>query len=257
MRTPDDFDIALDLTLKEDTVLPRFFNLPVEVIYPVTLKSFAKGGEDSSIGLDLDMPYLKNKDKLIEESRLSLRVNALSKTGNLSAHTSVPTKDGMLGLNINSEGGVDSLLTDISWVVDRQAEFKGNFDFLTSFSRDDENKIATDIHINPSKMVFNDSAWTVNPADIHVRPGRITVDNLSGGREGQYLSINGVASADSADRLILKLDHIDLDYIFETLNISDAVQFGGRATGDFYGMRLLSEGTCTLYPASLCKGPEI
>lgn len=68
MRTPDDFDIALDLTLKEDTVLPRFFNLPVEVIYPVTLKSFAKGGEDSSIGLDLDMPYLKNKDKLIEEA---------------------------------------------------------------------------------------------------------------------------------------------------------------------------------------------
>ncbi len=38
----------------------------------------------------------------------------------------------------------------------------------------------------------------------------------------------------------MALDHIDLDYIFETLAISDAVNFGGRATGRLFGESLLS-----------------
>lgn len=249
------FDINLDLKVKEDTTLSRFFNLPVEMIYPVTLKSFAKGGEDASIGLDIDMPYLKNKDKLIEESRLSMLIDGVTRRGELVAHTSLPTKNGMLSLNLNSSGHVDSVQADISWIVDRQAQFKGNFDFSTIFKRsDDTGDLITDIEINPSKMVFNDSAWTVNPGAVHIAPGRISVDNISGGRDGQYLSINGVASADSADRLVLKLDHIDLDYIFETLNISDAVQFGGRATGDFYGFRLLSKEPVLYTPRLYVEG---
>jgi len=252
---PEEFDVSLDLTIKDDTTLTDFFKLPVETIYPVTFTSYAKGGEEPVIGLDIDMPYLKKKDKLIEESRLSVLLDGSKKRSELSAHTSFPTKDGMLGLDLRSAGGIDSLLTDVSWKVNRQAMYNGNLEFLTAFGRDDDiNALLTDIFIKESKLVFNDSAWIVNPGEIHIAPGRIHIDNLSGGRYGQSLSINGTASTDSADRLVVKLDHIDLDYIFETLNISDAVQFGGCATGDFYGFRLLSKEPALYTPRLYVEG---
>lgn len=248
-------DCKLDIKIKEDTSLSRFFKLPVDFIYPVTLSSTAKGGDNPMLGLSVDMPFLRNKDKLIEESNVSLLIDGKEREMHFTAHTSVPTKDGMLDLDIFSQGVPDSLLTDISWVVDRKNEFKGNLNFSTSFSRDEDNEsLLTDIAINSSRMVFNDSAWTVNPATINIAPGRIEVNNFSGGRGGQSISINGVASADSTDLLVLKLKDIDLDYIFESLNLSDAVQFGGRATGDFYGLTLLSPQPILYTPRLNVKG---
>ncbi|MDE5651293.1 MAG: translocation/assembly module TamB domain-containing protein, partial [Duncaniella sp.] len=98
-----------------------------------------------------------------------------------------------------------------------------------------------DIDFHPTQLVFNDSAWTVNPGHIGIAPNRVEITDFGGGRAGQSLSINGVASADSTDRVVISLNSIDLDYIFETLNIGEAVMFGGRATGDFYGSALLSK----------------
>ena len=155
-------------------------------------------------------------------------------------------------------GHTDSIATDISWVVDRDKEFRGNLSFDTDFRRDTiDNRLLTDIVINKSKMVFNDSMWTVNPSRISIAPHRVVVDNLSGGRQGQSLSINGVASADSTELLVMKLQNIDLDYIFETLNIGDAVQFGGCATGDFYGLMLLSQELGTLHSTPESRWIEI
>lgn len=234
-------DCRLNLTVKEDSMLSRFFKLPVDFIYPVTVNSYASGGDNPTLGLSVDMPFLRNKNKLIEGSSLSLLIDGAARKMEFLAHTSLPTKDGKLDLNLKSMGHTDSIATDISWIVDRDKEFRGNLSFDTDFRRDTiDNNLFTDIVINKSKMVFNDSMWTVNPARINIAPHRIEVDNLSGGRHGQSLSINGVASADSTELLVMKLQNIDLDYIFESLNIGEAVQFGGCATGDFYGLMLLS-----------------
>lgn len=247
-----DFNFDLDLKVKEDSTVSRFLGLPTDIIYPVNVKSFGRGGDVAMIGVDVDAPYLRNKDKLVEGTRLSVLLDAANVRSDVSAHTSFPTKNGMLDLLLNSEGALDSLGTSIVWKIDRQEDFHGNFDFSALFSRNDGDNdvLLTDISVAQTQMVFNDSVWTVNPASVQVSPKRIAVSNLSGQRAGQSLKINGVASADSTDRLIVELDAIDVDYIFDSLNMSDAVQFGGRATGSFYGLKLLS-GDPVLYTPRL------
>ncbi|MCM1077817.1 MAG: translocation/assembly module TamB [Bacteroides sp.] len=248
-------DCNLNLTVKEDSVLSQFFKLPIDFIYPVTMSSYVRSGDNPTFGLSVDMPFLRNKNKLIEASRLSMLVDGAERRMELEAHTSVPTKDGKLDLKILSMGYPDSISTDVSWIVDRAKEFKGNLNVGAAFSRDvDADTLVTDITVNKSKMVFNDSMWTVNPATIHIVPGRITVNNLSGERYGQSLSINGVVSSDSIDNLVMKLNNIDLDYIFESLNMSDAVQFGGIATGDFYAFSLLSNEPVIYTPRLKVEG---
>ncbi len=233
--------LKLKMTVKEDTTLSRFFRLPVDVIYPATLSAEANSS-DGLLSIELDAPYLRQKNKLIEGTKFDVLLNAGADTSSINLNTTVPTKNGMMDLILTSDGGNDATDTNIYWAINRKEDFHGNLNFITSFSRDDDSQgLHTDIDFRSTQLVFNDSAWTVNPSHISIAPKRIEVRDFGGGRAGQSLSINGVATADSADRVVVSLNQIDLDYIFETLNISDAVMFGGRATGDFYGSALLSK----------------
>lgn len=241
VSTAPESTFRMDMKIKEDTMLSRFFRLPVDVIYPATITADANSA-DSILSVSLDAPYLRQKNKLIEGTRLNLTLDAAVDSSLITMSTTFPTKNGMMDINMLSKGGSDSTTTDIRWKIDRKEDFHGSLNFLTSFSRDDETRgLLTDINFRHSQLVFNDSAWTVNPGHISIAPKHIEIHDFGGGRAGQSLSINGIATPDSTDRVIISLNGIDLDYIFETLNISDAVMFGGRATGNFYGSALLSK----------------
>ena len=244
----------LNLTVNPDTVLSRFFKLPVEVIYPLQVKAKADA-RDNKVSLLLNAPYLKQKDKLIEGTSLSANLDGSDSTTYLGFTTIVPTKNGQMNLSLSAAGEADSLMTHVNWRIDRANDFHGDLRFTTSFARDEEdNMLNTLIRFACTDLVFNDSAWHVTPARIDIRPGNIHVDNLGATRHGQTIAINGVAAADSLSRLVVALDHIDLDYVFETLAISDAINFGGRATGKFYGEALLSKDPILYTPRLMVEG---
>lgn len=230
----------LRLNVSPDTVLSRFFKLPVEVIYPLQVKAKANARERKTTLL-LNAPYLKQKDKLIEGTSLSADLDGNDSTTYIGFTTIVPTKDGPMNLSVTAAGEADSIMTHVNWRIDRAKDFHGDLRFTSTFSRDEDDELNTLIQFTPTDLVFNDSAWHVTPARIDIRPGQIDVADLGATRHGQTIAINGTAAADSLSRLVVALDHIDLDYVFETLAISDAVNFGGRATGKFYGESLLSK----------------
>lgn len=231
----------VDMKIKEDTMLSRFFKLPVDVIYPVTLTAHANSA-DSTLAVNLDAPYLRQKDKLIEGTRLNMSLDAAADSSLVTVSTAFPTKNGIMNVELFSQGGSDTIATEIQWRINRKEDFHGALSFISSFRREENTPgLFTDIDFRRSQLVFNDSAWNVNPSHISIAPKRIEIQDFGGGRAGQSLSINGVATPDSTERVVISLKGIDLDYIFETLNISDAVMFGGRATGDFYGSALLSK----------------
>ncbi|MCM1522392.1 MAG: translocation/assembly module TamB [Muribaculaceae bacterium] len=249
---PDTYETAfgnsklhLDVEVKADSLLKQLFNLPIDIVHPIGLKAAKEGG---IMSMCLDAPYIVQKNKVIEKTALRLDANANDGMIALTASSMIPTKDGLMSLNLLTTGANDSIDTSIKWLIDRDKDFHGEIDLSTSFSRLQDNRLQTLVRMLPSELVFNDSTWHVYPSTISINPGLITVDNLGGGRKGQSLTINGVASADSLSRVVVDLDHIDLDYIFETLAISDAVMFGGIATGSLYGQALLSKSPVLYTP---------
>lgn len=243
---------SLDVTINPDSIFSRFLKLPVEVIYPIQLSAHTDHRANKA-SLLLSAPYLKQKDKLIEGTTLSAGIDGTDSTTYLGFNTIVPTKDGPMDLSVTSSGISDSLLTAINWRIDRAKDFHGDLCFSTAFSRNDDG-LLTAIRFTPTDLVFNDSAWHVTPAEIAIRPQRILVNNFGATRPGQTLAINGVAAADSLSRMVVSLDHIDLDYVFETLAISDAVNFGGRATGRLYAEALLSNDPVLYTPRLMVEG---
>lgn len=242
-----DTDANLSLTLRPDSVFYSFFNLPVDIIYPVDITATTHSYSHTA-SINLSAPYLRQKDKLIESTALAASLNGQSRSSSLSAKSIIPTKNGPLDFRLISDGRSDSIITAINWTIDAPTTFSGDISLATYFSRSRAGDLLTDIAMHPGTLVFNDSLWALTPGSVTIAPRGITVHDIGAKRAGQSLAINGVAGRDSLQRIEVRLDHIDLYYVFSTLALSDAVNFGGIATGIFYGDALLSSNPILYTP---------
>lgn len=235
--------LAIAANIKTTEPLDGLVNLPVKVIYPVSLSSsFNAAAKD--FRLTVDAPYLQQGNRLLESTTLAVLVSDDEATGRPRGNvyfTSVyPTKKGDMTLDGTVFAANNHIDTQLEWKVARERNFSGLLSLSTTFDHDSlTNKRSTIIDVNPGTLVFNDTAWTVSPAKIAIVPGRITVSDFRIGRGNQYLSASGVASADADDRIDVALRGVNLDYIFETLDIPTAM-FGGIASGDIMASGLFS-----------------
>ena len=237
-KRPNDVDFHVVVNPSDE--LQAFVNLPVKVLYKTTLDGHLNE-TDHSFDVRVNAPYLlQGKKNIIEQTTLTAVLDSVTHRMIVDAHTTLPSKKGKIHIDINAHGRNDSLATNLAWKVDRERDFSGNFNLSGALSRNADRKICADIDVNPSKLVFNDTAWMVQPGKVDIDGDVITVSNLAGQCDKQFIRINGRASHDPSDELKLQLNDVSLDYIFETLNI-DNVVFGGRATGDFYASDLFSK----------------
>lgn len=231
-----DNDFTLKVRILENPDIFNIISLPIRPIYTATISGAVR---PSSAWLSIDAPYLQKGDKLIKRTRVDAQLGARS---SLLASTLFPTADGDMRLRLSALLETLSHATlDCNWEIDRKRAFKGSLGIDADIVHTSEGFEAVAAEIRPSDLVFNDTAWHVAPARIYATKDLITVDNLDISRSGQSVKINGTASADSLDRLLVDLHNIDVDYIFETLNISDKIIFGGQATGVVTASSLLTK----------------
>lgn len=223
--------------VKETEVFADSLKLPMSLMSPMHISGHVDGA-DMTASLNVDAPYIRQGNKLIEGTNLSMNSDSTGTT--LSAFSKVPTKDGLMSINLDNVLGADTAYTTVNWKIDRKRSYRGNLGFSTRLSRTDDDKILTRVTVLPGEMEFNDTVWTVDRASVTAYgKERFVVDHLNASRYGQYVKINGVASPDADDRLEIDLSNVNLDYIFESLGI-DKARIGGDATGKFTASALLS-----------------
>lgn len=216
-----------------------FFNLPVTLLY----QGRVHGSLDSSAGfmtLNVDAPYIRQgRDKLIQHTSLKCRVNEGKASADL--YSSIPTKKGVLDLDASVELMGRHSDVRIGFNRRKQGQFYGDLQ-LTADIVSPVGPISFDnirARLLPTKIWLNDAAWNIGDAEISYTPGRIDVSGFSVRHADQYVAIDGTASRSVDDEVNIRLNDIDLNYIFDTLNI-DYVSFGGFASGEAVGRSLLS-----------------
>lgn len=236
-------DFHFNLTLKSSSPIEEIVKLPISVIYPISVRG-RHSDSTTSTSLEVDAPYILQGKKLIEFTHLIANMEGADSLRqaqiDVDLSTRFPVKSGKVDLSTRLHGLNDHIDTRLAWRMDREQEFSGDISLSTKFSRTDDRKTAIGLHFNPGKAVFNDTVWTIEPSDISIAGKEISVDNFYAGREGQSISINGRPSETSDDSLRVTLADINLDYVFETLGISNAM-FGGRASGNLYAASVFSK----------------
>lgn len=248
----DNNDFKYSFTILDNNALTDFLNTPVKLIHPIYINGHVNSN-NSSIALNVDAPYLQKGYKLIRNTALNVDIANAYDRCNIMATTTMPTKKGNTKVNIGLSGGNNNVNTEISWDIDNQRAFKGNVSLSAHLDKTEDNMLLADIDINESKLIFNDTIWTVKPAEINVKGKYIKIDGVDISREGQFITINGEASPDSEHQILLNLNNVNLDYVFETLAINN-VTFGGNATGTFYASNLFTKQPILYTPSLNVKG---
>jgi hypothetical protein len=238
-KTKLDNNFNFDFTISNAEEFAEYFNLPIQIIYPVSITGEVKEFNKYFIA-NVDAPYLQKGDKIIENTSLYVYGDAASQYGMFYGTTQMPTNKGPMTLIAGFTGTHDRLDSDIKWHIDRKIPLNGDFSFSTLFSRNDNNKICADIDFNPGDINFGNETWKIASSKIKYTPEAIDIDGFGLASDTQQIQIDGRIANTEDDKLKVSLKNVDLITIFETLEINKAL-ISGRATGTFYASQLYSK----------------
>ena len=233
-------DFDFDIIIKKNNALPEFLNLPVRLLVPLNING-AMESTSNTLSLTVDVPYLQQgKDKLIYDSKIIANLDAGEGVLDALITTTLPVKKGDLALNVNLFGKKNALSTDLHWLNTENSDFKGFLNLDTEFLRNELTaKPEIKLEIKPSLLRMGSAEWNVSRSVLTYTDKRATVKGLRIWHDDQFVEIEGTASPEYADVVKVTLADIDVDYVFDLLQIN-YVTFGGTATGEVAGHALLS-----------------
>lgn len=234
----NDFHFELELANAEN--VSTFLNLPVHIVYPVSIDGMFDYPRHS-LNLIVDAPYLQQGEKIIENTAAYIGVDGTTETADIYATSTIPTQKGVMAVATDMRAANNRVDTKINWVIERDKPINGDLSFSTEIGRHIRTGGYTaDIDINPGDINFGNDVWKLTPARISIQPEMIAVNNFAMTATDQSIRINGMASDDNESELTVSLNDIELISIFETLDINNAL-IGGRATGTFHARELFGE----------------
>lgn len=227
--SPNDF--TLQATIHDNAPLLGFIAPPVQLLYPISV-SGSLSEPNEFAGVSISAPYLSKGNSLISHTRLEA---SLGKNSELTAHSVMPSKFGNMTLDLSADLSADLGNLNFTFANDQASRYGGT---LNASIRPLPS--GADIHINPETLTLGNVDWDIEPAYIGLRGKSAILHGFGISRPGQELAINGMVSDRPDDRLIVELDNVNVDYIFQTLRLNPSITFGGDATGTVIASGILS-----------------
>ena len=224
-------NFRFDFSIANAEALSDFFNLPVQIVYPVNVDGYFDN-DKGLMNATVDAPYLQQRDKIIDNTLVSVDIDRAAGRGSVYATTGMPTQKGPMALAASMSAAANRIDTQINWQIERQKAINGIISLSTLLGRNDNGAITADVAFNPGEITFGDAVWSIAPSHIAYSPKNLMVDNFSLQSGQQSVRVNGTANTDDASLMTLDIANLRLIKIFETLDINNAL-IGGRATGKF------------------------
>lgn len=237
-------DFIFDITLHPCQQVSDFLGLPVAIIVDTDIT----GRVDSRSGytsLDIDIPYLRNGDKLIENSKVFASMDLASDKASVYATTQFPTKKGDMILASLITAANNRVDTHVDWDILRQIPINGTFDFSATLKETQARKgdtfpVVANVEFKPGTINFGDETWRIEASSVDMDYSRVTIEDFALDTGKQRIAIDGAISSLENDSLSIDLRSVSLLPIFETLEIDKAL-ISGRATGTFTAKDLLTK----------------
>ncbi len=237
--SPNNF--SFDLTIEDTQELAFVLDLPF-ILYNQTKIGGKYNSISDQFSLNITSPEFDVQKMKFENCDIHLE-NKYSKAL-LSLDVTNIKNEKKNKISMNSEIFDNSTKIALFW-NDKSEMYNGNFNLLTKFTTQEGNfPLKTEIQFLPSEVIFKDSIWTINQSQIVLDSTKIKVNQLRINHNDQFVNIDGVISKQPADSLLVQLNKVSLDYVFDILNIP-ALELGGIASGhvianDIYHTRQLS-----------------
>lgn len=232
----NNFTFALELINTD--LLTKFLNIPFQIYTRSTLKGYVND-YDNSVQIQGYFPKFRYNNQFFESGMLSIEnPNDYLRT---QLRISKQKKKSAVNFSIDSKAYKDSLYTNFFWGNNSNVTYSGNLKSLVHFERARaKSPLNLNIDVIESKIILNDTAWTVHPSHIAIKDEYIAIDDFKFTNDKQYVHLNGKVSTAPEDSIKLDLNDVNLGYIFEIANV-DVVDFDGKVTGVAYASNFFNK----------------
>ncbi|MCQ2197289.1 MAG: translocation/assembly module TamB, partial [Bacteroidaceae bacterium] len=146
----------------------------------------------------------------------------------------------LVTFNANTEH--DKLNMRFAWDNHKAVKNKGEIQLRGSLERNAAGGLAAYAEVLPTDIYLSDTLWNVHASQMYFRDKELYVDgfrlSMTGGERSLF--INGTASQDDEDTLVVDVKDMDLSYIFEAAKVKP-LTMGGYATGRIVGRHLFKK----------------
>lgn len=232
--------INMDYTLKlYPTETPyKFFDIKYYPLSDVVIYGLFDS-EMQRYTLSASAPFIKKGDgKVIRGGKLEVSTDHQHLNTDLSLI--LPVKNGVAPIGISMNAFNNSASADFTWDLQSDKKIKGGLRLNGTLHRNElTSKPDIDLEIQKSEFYLKEDKWNIDPVKIKYDGSTLDVGNMKVWHDCQFIDINGKVSDNPEDKITVELASIDVDYIFNFLNIN-YVTFGGMATGKVVGSELLT-----------------
>jgi hypothetical protein len=236
--------IDIDLTVANTKDISDVLELP----YTLEGVSTVKGEIDerkNNLDVVANFPLLYSSKQRMEN--LSLHCENLNKKLQLTARTLLQEKTGLVNVFATAAAANDSVSAQLVWQNTQKTTNAGDIHALAGFKRVN-GKLAAKIDVLPSQLIVNDSIWNLHPSSVEFNAdSTIRVNNFRLDSHKQFVQINGLASSNLDDHMLVTMNDLNLDFVFGLLKLK-SIYIGGRVTGTAALSNLLKQ---PIYEANL------
>lgn len=245
-RSPDKVfsdNVAFNLEMQDTTLVQRLtgqtFSIPEKAII-----SGRMNGKYNLLQMSADIPQLVYGGETLK--KINLQMQSSSEMLQTSLNLQRMMKNNPIDLGIDAYTGYDKIRATLNWDNGLQPKQSGLIDATGIFFNGRDGKLALHTKLASSDIVVSDTTWTLHPSTVEYHDGVVDVIGFRLSQADRYLNINGRASREENDSLIVELNKINLEYIFQMINFN-AVEFAGNATGHVYAKQVMKKPIADAY----------
>ena len=220
-------DFSMQLTLNDLTDFSTAFELPFSLKGQTDISGQCAGGK---LHLEFTSAHALFGGPKVDSLRLVFTASEGTAQANISG-ISLQKKNVRMKFDVQMNAANDQLNTLVHW-GNGSSNYRGDLKLATLFLKEanGHSPVRIETTVQPTDLVFNDSIWKLSPATVVIDSSNVRIDHLQAFHQDQYLKIQGALSHNPDESLQIDLNRVDLEYIFQSLDIS-SLEFGGIATG--------------------------
>ena len=232
-------NFQFNLNLSNSEFLQKVLDIPLQLEMPVTLNGYFDD-KDQTLDIKGAFPQFFYKGGYYESGNLLFK-NSGDKLEGMIRTTLQTNKGAMINLSLNALVKGDRLYTNLYWGNNAQVTYSGRVGAITRFSHPEKHrKLCTQIELQPSKFIVNDTVWNIHPSTIRIEQDTVEVRDFLFERGDQFLKIDGRLGKTEADSCLVDLQNINLQYVMDIIQFH-AVKFYALISGKVHLKHVLAE----------------
>lgn len=236
-ETKNNFDFQFQLD--DSQLFSKVLDIPLDIEMPATLAGFFNDSQNK-VHIRAYAPQFTYNGSYYEGGNLLCDNNGTEMQCQIRTNKKL-TKGAMLTLAINAIAKDDKLQTTVNWGNNTESTFSGELKTVARFLKSESHgKIATNITVQPSEIILNDSIWKIHPSEIHIDKNIIDIQDFHFEHGNQFLRADGRIGKEENDSCMVDLNNIDLQYVLDIVNFH-TVKFNGLATGRVHLLHILDK----------------